>query len=164
MDNYRIGHGYDCHKLIKSIPLIICGIEIDSQMGSLGHSDGDVGYHAICDAILGALALGDLGTYFPSTDEKWAGANSEIFLKETLQLMNNKGYTINNLDCTIILQAPQINEDISKMKKHVSSVCKIDTSAISIKATTTDKLGTIGRGEGIASSAIVLLKKDSNAS
>ena len=160
MVDFRIGHGYDCHKLIKSTLLIICGVEIDSPVGSVGHSDGDVGYHAICDAILGALALGDLGTHFPSTDEKWAGANSEIFLKEILQLMNNKGYTINNLDCTIILQTPHINEYISKMKKHVSSVCGIDIGAVSIKATTTDKLGAIGREEGIASSAIVLLKKD----
>ena len=164
MTSFRIGHGYDCHKLIKSIPLIICGIKIDSSVGSLGHSDGDVGYHAICDAILGALALGDLGTYFPSTDEKWAGANSKIFLEKTLQLMNNKGYTINNLDCTIILQTPHINQYISKMKKHVSSACKIDANAISIKATTTDRLGAVGRGEGIASLSIILLKKDSNAS
>ena len=164
MNNFRIGHGYDVHQLIKSIPLIICGVNIESKFGSLGHSDGDIAYHSICDAILGALALGDLGTYFPSTDEKWAGANSEIFLKKILILMYDKGYVINNIDCTIILQKPSINKYILKMKKNLSSIFNLGISSISIKVTSTDKLGAIGRGEGIASSTIILLSKDNNES
>ena len=159
MSNFRIGHGYDIHQLVESHPLIICGVHIESPMGSIGHCDGDVGYHAICDAILGALALGDLGTYFPSSDDKWAGANSNIFIQEVLQLMTNEQYEINNIDCTIILQSPHINQYIQRMRKNIADACKIDINKISIKATTTDKLGSIGRGEGVGSSAIILLNK-----
>ena len=105
-------------------------------MGLDGHSDGDVGYHSLCDAMLGALALGDIGIYFPSSDKKWKNANSLIFLKKTLSLIHDKGYTINNLDCTIILQSPHINKYISKMKKNLSSVCKININTISINKKT----------------------------
>jgi len=160
MSNFRIGHGYDIHKLVISKPLIICGVTIDSNMGAIGHSDGDVVYHAICDAILGALALGDIGTYFPSSDDKWKDANSIIFLQKVLSLMNSRGYIINNLDCTIILQKPHIAQYIDDMKKNIASICNINMNIISIKATTSDKIGSIGKGEGIASSAIILLKKD----
>jgi len=164
MSNFRIGHGYDVHKLIVSYPLIICGITIDSPKGSLGHSDGDVGYHAICDAILGALALGDLGTYFPSSDSKWSGADSSIFLNEILQLMIKDNYLINNIDCTIILQSPQLSPYIKGMRENIAKICNVNINQISIKATTTDTLGSIGRGEGIGSSAMVLLKKVCNES
>ena len=164
MTDYRIGHGYDIHKLMESQPLIICGVNIESPTGSLGHSDGDVGYHSICDAILGALALGDLGTYFPSSDKKWEDANSIVFIHKAIKLMNDEGYKINNIDCTIILESPHINKYIPEMKNNLSSTCEVNLDAISIKATTTDKLGSIGRGEGIASSTIILLTKDSDAS
>ena len=159
MSNFRIGHGYDVHKLIVSHPLIICGITIDSLVGSLGHSDGDVGLHAICDAILGALALGDLGTHFPSSDSKWSGQESSFFLIHVLKLMYNEGYDIDNIDCTIILQSPNLNMHIKSMRKMIAHICKIHISQVSVKATTTDKLGSIGRGEGIGASAIVLLGK-----
>ena len=165
MNNFRIGHGYDVHKLVESIPLVICGITIDSKVGSLGHSDGDVGYHAICDAILGALALGDLGTHFSSEDPKWAGQDSSLFLDNVLKLMNRQRYDINNIDCTIILQSPHINKYIQYMRESLANIfVDLDISQISVKATTTDKLGIIGRGEGIAASAIVLLKKASHES
>ena len=164
MSYLRIGHGQDTHQLVNSLPLIICGVNIESSVGSLGHSDGDVGIHSICDAILGALALGDLGTYFPSSDSKWAGKESSFFLIHVLQLMNKKGYDINNIDCTIILQSPKLSMYINDMRKMVANICKIDIGIVSIKATTTDKIGSIGRGEGIAASAVVLLKKVSNES
>ena len=164
MNDFRIGHGYDVHQLVNSHPLVICGVDIESSLGSIGHSDGDVGYHAICDAILGALALGDLGTYFPSSDNKWAGANSNIFLQEVLILMANKQYEISNIDCTIILQYPHINKYIKNMRQNIAEACKININKISVKATTTDKLGAIGRGEGIGSSAIILLNKVNNDS
>ena len=164
MNNFRIGHGYDIHQLVESHPLVICGVNIESSVGSLGHSDGDVGIHSICDAILGALALGDLGTYFPSSDSKWEGKESSFFLIHVLKLMNKKGYDINNIDCTIILQSPKLSIYINDMKKMVANICKIDIGIVSIKATTTDKIGSIGRGEGIAASAVVLLKKVSNES
>ena len=155
----RIGHGYDVHQLVDSIPLIICGITIDFSKGSLGHSDGDVGIHAICDAILGALALGDLGTHFPSSDSKWAGKDSSVFLMHVLKLMHNQGYDIQNIDCTIILQSPHLNTYIQSMRQVIADICKIDIGMVSIKATTTDKLGVIGQGKGIGASAIVLLGK-----
>ena len=164
MSHLRIGHGQDVHQLVSSLPLIICGVNIESSVGSLGHSDGDVGIHSICDAILGALALGDLGTYFPSSDSKWEGKESSFFLIHVLKLMNKKGYDINNIDCTIILQSPKLSMYINDMRKMVANICKIDIGIVSIKATTTDKIGSIGRGEGIAASAVVLLKKVSNES
>ena len=164
MSNFRIGHGYDIHQLVDSHPLIICGVHIESPMGSIGHSDGDVGYHAICDAILGALALGDLGTHFPSSDNQWEDANSAIFLQEVLKLMMDAQYEISNIDCTIILQSPHINQYIKKMRENIAEACRIHINQVSIKATTTDKLGSIGRGEGIGSSAIILLKKANHES
>ena len=160
MSDFKIGHGYDVHRLVSSTPLIICGIHIASPVGSLGHSDGDVGYHSICDAILGALSLGDLGTHFPSSDDKWKDSDSVVFLQTILSLINDKHYSINNIDCTIILQSPHISKYINDMKKNIASICNIDINMVSVKATTTDGLGAIGKGEGIAASAIVLLKKD----
>ena len=157
--NLRIGHGYDVHQLVDSIPLIICGVTIDFSKGSLGHSDGDVGIHAICDAILGALALGDLGTHFPSSDSKWSGKDSSVFLMHVLKLMHNQDYDIQNIDCTIILQSPHLNTYIQSMRQVIADICKVDIGMVSIKATTTDKLGVIGRGKGIGASAIVLLGK-----
>ena len=157
--NLRIGHGYDVHQLVDERVLVICGVVIDYHKGSLGHSDGDVGIHAICDAILGALALGDLGAHFSSSDSKWSGQDSRTFLNHVLKLMNDEGYHINNIDCTIILQSPHLNIYIKSMRKIIAEICQININMVSIKATTTDKLGAIGRGEGIGASAIVLLEK-----
>lgn len=163
--DFRIGYGYDVHQLVKDKPLIICGINIESSVGSLGHSDGDVGIHSICDAILGALALGDLGTHFPSSDSKWENADSSAFLLRILHLMHDEGYKINNIDCTIMLQSPHINKYIQDMRRKLQAIIsQLNFNQISVKATTTDKLGVVGRGEGIAASAIVLLKKVSHES
>ena len=162
--NIRIGHGYDVHQLVESEPLIICGVKINSSMGSLGHSDGDVAYHSICDAILGALSLGDLGTYFPSSDGLWEDADSIIFIRKVIDLMKNQQYKVNNIDITIILQHPSIKTKVLEMRQNIATACEIPIDAVSIKATTTDGIGSIGRGEGIAASTIVLLNDASNAS
>ena len=164
MNNLRIGHGYDVHRLVKSEPLVICGEKVESPVGSLGHSDGDVGIHAICDAILGALAYGDLGTHFPSSSPEWEDVDSLYFLETVLKEMSSRGYNIINIDCTIILQSPHISAYVEAMRQRIADYCYLDINRVSVKATTTDKLGSIGKGEGIAASAIVLLNKVSDES
>jgi len=155
--NYRIGQGIDVHKLDTGSPLMIGGVSIPSDKGSIGHSDGDVLYHAIVDACLGAMALGDIGQYFPSSDEKWKNMASKHFMLETYMLMKKKGYEICNIDSTIILQSPQINNHIIEMKKNISKIFSISTNDISIKATTTDTLGFIGSENGIAAMSIIMI-------
>ena len=147
------------HQLEEGIPLIIGGTSIPFKNGSKGHSDGDVLFHAIVDAILGSLSLGDIGKYFPSENSRWKDANSRIFLKRAYKLMCDKGYSIENIDTTIILQEPTINPHIVHMKGNLASILSADLDQISVKATTTDKLGFIGKGEGIAVIASVLIKK-----
>ena len=158
--NNRIGQGIDIHKLDSGTPLIIGGVLIPSNKGSVGHSDGDVLYHATVDACLGAMALGDIGQYFPSSDKKWKNMNSKHFMAETYILINEKGYKISNIDSTIILQEPQIHCHIKKMKKNISEIFSMSINDISIKATTTDNLGFIGMKEGIAATSIVMISKD----
>ena len=157
--NYRIGQGFDTHRLKENIPLIIGGVAIPYHMGSKGHSDGDVLFHALVDAILGALAQGDIGEHFPSDGPRWKNANSKLFLKYTYGLMEEKGYSVENVDSTIILQEPFLKPHIPAMRENTASLLFTDISRISIKATTTDKMGFIGKGEGIASIVSVLLKK-----
>ena len=156
---YRIGNGIDIHQLEEGIPLIIGGVPIPCQKGSKGHSDGDVLFHAIVDAILGSLSLGDIGKYFPSDNSKWKNADSRIFLEHVFKLINEKGYSVENIDTTIILQEPIINPHILQMREKIASILSADLDQVSVKATTTDKLGFIGKGEGIAATASVLLKK-----
>ena len=155
--NNRIGQGVDVHKLDTGAPLMIGGVSIPNDKGSIGHSDGDVLYHAIVDACLGAMALGDIGQYFPSSDEKWKNMASKHFMLETYMLMKKKGYEICNIDSTIILQSPQINNHIIEMKKNISKIFSISINDISIKATTTDTLGFIGSGDGIAAMSIIMI-------
>ena len=155
----RIGQGIDIHQLVAETPLIIGGVSIPFKRGSKGHSDGDVLYHAIVDAILGALALGDIGQYFPSTDESYRNIDSRKFLIYTQSLIREKDYEVSNIDATIILQEPQLSIYVAEMKKNISQILVIPTEAISIKATTTDYLGFIGSGEGIAATAVALLTK-----
>ena len=159
----RIGQGIDVHKLEKGTPLMIGGVSIPNDKGSIGHSDGDVLYHAIVDACLGAMALGDIGQYFPSSDEKWKNMASKHFMLEAYMLMKKKGYEICNIDSTIILQSPQINNHIIEMKKNISKIFSISINDISIKATTTDTLGFIGSGDGIAAMSIIMIS-NSNGS
>ncbi len=156
---YRIGNGIDIHQLEEGIPLIIGGVPISFQKGSKGHSDGDVLFHAIVDAILGSLSLGDIGNHFPSDNPRWKDADSRLFLEHVSKLMNETGYSVENVDATIILQEPVLSPHILLIRKNISAVLLVDLEQISVKATTTDRLGFIGRGEGITATASVLIKK-----
>ena len=154
---YRIGHGIDAHKLVKNSKFILGGVAIESELGISGHSDGDALMHALTDSILGALSLGDIGTHFPSNDPAWKDKDSKFFLLDALSKINAQNFRINNIDITIILQKPSIKEYANDIKKKLSSLLKIETLDISIKATTTDYLGFVGRQEGIVVHAITLL-------
>lgn len=153
----RVGIGYDVHKLVEGRDLILGGEKIDFKKGLLGHSDADVLLHAIMDAILGAAGLGDIGRHFPDTDEKYLGASSMVLLKEVSKKIEKEGYTIGNIDSTVICEQPKLKNIIGKMELNISEVLNIDISKVNVKATTTEKLGFTGRQEGIASEAIVLL-------
>ena len=159
----RIGYGIDAHRIEKGIPLIVGGVSIPFPKGSKGHSDGDVLFHAIVDAIFGSLALGDIGQHFPSDESRWENANSRKFLDHALSLMTEKGFSIVNVDVTIILQVPKLTSYILQMRKNLSDIFSADLDQISVKATTTDKMGFIGKGEGIAATAVVLIL-DNNGS
>lgn len=154
----RIGHGYDVHKLVEGRDLILLGEKIEYEKGLLGHSDADVALHALCDAMLGAAALGDIGKHFPDTDMKYKGISSMILTKEVSKLVKNAGYKLLNADITIVCQRPKILPYIEKMRQNVADVLGVDISQINVKATTTEKLGFEGRGEGISSTAVVILE------
>jgi 2-C-methyl-D-erythritol 2,4-cyclodiphosphate synthase len=154
----RIGQGFDVHALVAGRKLIIGGVEVPYHLGLLGHSDADVLLHAICDALLGACALGDIGRHFPDTDARYQGIDSRELLRQVLRLVEEAGYRIVNLDATIIAQAPKMAPHIPMMVAHIAQDLELDTTAISIKATTTEHLGFTGRGEGIAAQAICLLE------
>lgn len=153
----RIGQGFDVHQLVEGRRLIIGGVDIPYEKGLLGHSDADVLLHAICDALLGAAALGDIGRHFADTDAKFKNIDSRILLRETLHLVRAQGYRVANVDATIIAQAPKMMPHIPLMVEHIAADLRIEKSAVNVKATTTEKLGYTGRGEGIAAQAVVLL-------
>ncbi len=153
----RIGSGFDVHQLVAGRKLIIGGVEIAYDKGLLGHSDADVLLHAICDALLGAAALGDIGRHFSDSDAKYKNIDSRILLRETARLVANAGFRIGNVDATIIAQAPKMAPHIAKMVENIASDLGISLNAVNVKATTTEKLGYTGRGEGIAAEAVVLL-------
>lgn len=155
--NFRIGHGYDVHQLAEGYDFCLGGIVIPHEKGSVGHSDADVLIHAICDAMLGALAMKDIGYHFPDNDNKYKNIDSKILLKEVLQKIKKEGYAINNIDSTICLQRPKIKEYIPKMQSVLAEILEVETNAVSIKATTTEKLGFVGREEGVEAHAVVLL-------
>lgn len=155
----RIGHGYDVHAFDASRPLILGGLEIPHDCGLKGHSDADVLLHTITDSILGALALGDIGKFFPDTDDKFKDADSSLLLAEVVEMMQQKGYEIGNIDAVVIAERPKLRGYIDQMRKNVAALLKTDISNVNIKATTSEKLGFTGREEGIASEAVVLLKK-----
>jgi len=156
---YRTGIGYDVHAFADNRKLIIGGIEIPHHKGLAGHSDADVLLHAITDALLGALALGDIGKHFPDTDKQFKDVDSTILLKKTYQLIKEKGYKIGNIDSVVVLQKPKLAEYIPQIQKKISSILETGTDQISIKATTTEGLGFIGREEGISAFASVLILK-----
>ena len=153
----RIGQGIDFHRLENGLPLWLGGIKIPSDKGCVAHSDGDVLIHAICDALLGAAGLRDIGFYFPDTSNEYKGIDSKILLKKTHELLKEKGFDIENIDCTVCLEKPKISPHIPEMVKTIASVLSTDCENISIKATTTEKLGFVGREEGVAAFAIALI-------
>ena len=158
--DYRTGIGYDVHAFAEDRKLIIGGIEIPFEKGLAGHSDADVLLHAITDALLGALALGDIGQHFPDTDQKYKNADSSIFLKKANELINESGYNISNIDSVITMQRPKLSSHIPKIRDRIAEILEINQDQISVKATTTERLGFVGREEGIAAFATVLVFKE----
>lgn len=157
MNDIRIGNGFDVHRLVEGRPCIICGVDIPHSTGLLGHSDADVALHALCDAILGALALRDIGYHFPDTDPAWKGADSRRLLRAVVAMATDRGYRIGNADITIIAQKPKMLPHIPAMQANVAADLGVDPSRVSVKATTTEHLGFTGRAEGIAAQATALL-------
>jgi 2-C-methyl-D-erythritol 2,4-cyclodiphosphate synthase len=157
--SYRIGQGVDFHKLAEGRELWIGGVKIPHHKGALGHSDADVLLHAICDALLGALCLGDIGVHFPDTDPAYKNIDSKILLEKTIALISRQGYAIINMDTTLCLQAPKIRSYVPEMQKAIATIAGIAIKDISIKATTTEEMGFVGREEGLMAYATVLLKK-----
>ena len=158
-ENYRIGHGYDVHKLETGEKFVIGGIEIDHDKGAVGHSDADIIIHVMCDSILGALSEGDIGKHFPDTDKKYKGIDSKELLLEVVEILHKKGFEINNIDVTVLLQRPKLRNHIDEMIETLSAVMKIDKKKLSIKATTTEGLGFVGREEGVAAHCVTLINK-----
>lgn len=154
---FRIGQGYDVHRLVEDRELWICGIKIPHNRGLLGHSDADVAIHALCDAILGALALRDIGYHFPDTDPRYKGADSKLLLAEVCRLVREKGWEIGNTDLTIMAEEPKFKPHIETMRQTLAGVMGIDVGCVSVKATTTERLGFTGRKEGIAANAVALI-------
>ena len=156
---YRIGQGYDVHALRSGLPMWLCGVQVPSPVGFVAHSDGDVAIHALCDALLGALALGDIGHLFPDTSEEFEGIDSKILLARVMELVRSHGWDVSNADITIALQAPKIAFLVPQMRECLASVMGVDVDAVSVKATTTERLGFVGRGEGCEVWAVVILEK-----
>ena len=157
--NIRIGQGIDFHRLETGLDLWLGGVKIPSEKGCVAHSDGDVLLHAICDAMLGASGLRDIGHHFPDTDNKYKNIDSKILLKSTFELIRQKGFSINNIDCTVCLEKPKISSYIQDMKMAISSIVETEPDNVAVKATTTEKLGFTGREEGVVAIAVVLLLK-----
>ena len=155
----RIGHGYDVHRLTKGRKLILGGVEIPWEKGLLGHSDADVLVHALMDAILGAAALGDIGKLFPDNDDAYLGADSIVLLSKVTELLREHGWSLSNADCTVIAQRPKLSPYIETMRMNIADACGVESDDISIKATTEEKLGFTGSGEGIAAHAVVLIEE-----
>lgn len=157
--DFRIGSGFDVHKLVEGRKCIICGVDIPYAKGLLGHSDADVALHALMDALLGAAAMGDIGKHFPDTDAHFSGADSMKLTEHVVELLADAGWRVNNVDVTIIAQAPKMAPHIQTMRENVARVLKVEIERVNIKATTTEKLGFTGRGEGIAAEAVASIIK-----
>ena len=155
----KIGQGYDVHRIAEGIPMWLCGVRIDSPTGFVAHSDGDVAIHALCDALLGALALGDIGHHFPDTSDEFKGIDSKILLTRVMDLVREKGYTVGNADITIALQTPKIGSNVPAMRETLAGLMGVGLDCVSVKATTTERLGFVGRGEGCEAWAVCLLHK-----
>ncbi len=153
----RIGHGYDVHALVKGRKLFLGGVEIDYEYGLAGHSDADVLLHAVCDALLGAAALGDIGKHFPDNDDKYLNIDSKILLRHVVNLLSDNGYKVINIDATVIAQKPKLSPYIAQMIEQIAECCQIDRSQVNVKATTEEGLGFTGRKEGISAHAVCLI-------
>ncbi len=158
--DFRIGNGFDVHRLVEGRPCIICGVDIPFELGLLGHSDADVALHALADALLGAAALGDIGKHFPDTDPRWKGADSRMLLRKVVEILAGEGFRPCNADITIMAQAPKMLPHIEAMRANVAADLAIDLGRVSVKATTTEKLGFTGRKEGIAAMATALVVRN----
>ena len=159
MTPFRIGYGYDVHALAEGLRLVLGGVEIEHSKGCVAHSDGDVAIHAICDALLGAAALGDIGLHFPDTSDDFAGIDSRVLLRRTVALLAGEGYAIANVDCTISMQHPKLRPHIDTMRQRLAEDMGIPAGCVSVKATTTEKLGFEGREEGVSAAAVALIYK-----
>lgn len=159
LPQFRVGSGFDVHRFAEQRRLVLCGIEVPYEKGLLGHSDADVALHALMDAMLGAAAMGDIGKHFPDTDERFKGADSVKLTEHVVALLQEKGWRVNNADITIITQQPKLAKYIPAMRSKVASVLQIEEECVNVKATTTEKLGFTGRGEGMAAEAVVSLIK-----
>jgi 2-C-methyl-D-erythritol 2,4-cyclodiphosphate synthase len=159
VSDYRVGNGFDAHRLTRGRPLVLGGVHVEHDRGLEGHSDGDCLIHAVCDALLGAAAAGDMGRHFPSSDSRWKGASSLIFLEEVARLVGERGYRIENVDVTIIAQAPALAPHTEAMRQALSRCLGIGVEGVSVKAKSTDGLGALGREEGVAAQATVLLRR-----
>jgi len=159
MTDSRVGTGFDAHRLVDGRPLMLGGVHVAHPRGLEGHSDGDCLLHAICDAILGALGEGDMGRHFPSTDARWKGVASLRFLEDVAGLLRERGYAVGNLDATVIAQSPALAPHLAAMRDRIAQALAAPVDAVSVKAKSTDALGAIGRGEGIAAQAVVLLQR-----
>ena len=160
--NIRVGFGYDVHQLAEGEELWLGGIQIPHEMGSVGHSDADVLIHVVIDALLGAANLRDIGYHFPDTDPRWKGTDSKEFLKEVRSLLKDSGYRVGNVDTTVCLQRPKIGPYIDQMRECMADILEVDADSISVKATTSEKMGFVGREEGIAAYAVALIIKDND--
>ena len=157
--NFRIGNGFDVHRLVPERRLVMCGVDIPYELGLLGHSDADVALHALADALLGAAAMHDIGYHFPDTDPEYKGADSRRLLRRVVEIIGERGYKVGNVDITIIAQRPKMLPYIEQMRQNVAADLAIDVDVVSVKATTTERLGFTGRGEGIAAQATALIYK-----
>ncbi len=160
MNDFRIGHGFDAHRFGPGDHLVLGGVRIPHDRGLVAHSDGDVLIHAICDALLGAAALGDIGRHFPDSDPAWKGADSRDLLRRVVALLAGRGLKVGNLDSTLVAQQPRLGPHIEQMRRNLASDLGVETGRVNVKATTTEKMGFTGRGEGIAAHAVVLLTSD----
>ena len=154
---FRVGHGFDVHQLVTGRRCVIGGVQIPFERGLLGHSDADVLLHAICDALLGAASLGDIGRHFPDSDAQYQGIDSRRLLRHVVALLHERGFAIGNIDATIIAEAPRMAPYITAMVANIATDCKVDPTEVNVKATTTEKLGFAGRGEGIAAEVVCLI-------
>ena len=159
MTDLRVGHGYDVHRFAENRKLIIGGVDIDFELGLLRHSDADVLLHAICDALLGAAGLGDIGKHFPDTDAEYKNIDSRILLRRVAELIKNEGYTVSNIDCTIVAQKPKLAPHIQNMKQNIAEDLSIDEGRVNVKATTEEGLGFTGKMKGISAHAVALIVK-----